>query len=202
LAFGRAIASLGIVAGTTTSQETQFMQTNIVRLLASLLLVILMAPQAFAQEAEDNQDADKKSFKEHYHMGTMTPPDQQESMDIKYVMSMADGEHKAWIVADVMGESLKVEMMDLEMNEGVVTYSWSPPDSDVVISCELAASDEGGWAGDCIDNEDGDVGQMTMGPMMDYDADHEADHDADQDDDDGYGNDNDADDDDDGEDED
>ena len=175
------------------------MQTIVVRLLASLLVVILMAPQALAQDAEDKQDADKKAFKEHHHMGTMTAPNQQESMDIKYVMSMDDGEHKAWIVADVMGESVKVEMMDLEMNEGIVTYSWSPPDSDVVISCELAASDDGGWAGDCIDNEDGDVGQMTMGPMMTHDADHEADHDAardddgDHDDDDAYGKDDDDD---------
>jgi len=152
------------------------MQTNIVRLLASLLLVILVAPQAFAQDAEDNQDADKKAFKDHYHMGTITSPGQEWSMDIKYVMSMADGMHKGWIVPDVNGESMKVEMMDIKMDGEVVSYSWSPPGSDEIMSCELTAADEGGWAGDCIGNEDGEGGQMTMGPMMEHDADHEADH--------------------------
>ena len=152
------------------------MRTNsVLRLFASLLLVVVMAPQAFAQDADGKKDEDKKDFPDHYHLGTMTPPNQA-SMDIKYVMSMTDGEHKAWIVTDAGGEEFKIEMMDLEMNEGVVSYSWSPPDSDVIISCKLESVEEGGWAGECIDNEDGDIGLMSMGPMMEYDADHDGDY--------------------------
>ena len=168
------------------------MRTNIVRLLTSLLLVVFMAPQAFAQDTDDQKHEEKEAFTQHHHLGTMTPPD-QETMDIKYVMSMDDGEHTAWIVVEADGEEVKIQMMDLAMNEGVVTYSWSPPDSDAIISCELASVEDGGWAGDCIsDDDDGDIGQMTMGPMMmdhdgdyehdeDHDAEHEADHDADDD---------------------
>jgi hypothetical protein len=159
------------------------MRTNIVRSFASLLLVVFIAPQAFAQDTADQKHEEKEAFTEHFHLGTMTPPD-LETMDIKYVMSMADGEHMAWLVIDADGEEVRIQMMDLAMNEGVVTYTWSPPDSDETISCELESVEEGGWAGDCIgDDEDGDIGQMTMGPMMNHDSgegDH-AEHDADDD---------------------
>jgi len=158
------------------------MRTNLVRSFASLLLVVFMAPQAFAQDTADQKHEEKEAFAEHYHLGTMTPPD-QETMDIKYVMSMADGEHTAWLVVDAAGDELKIPMMDLAMDEGVVTYSWSPPDSDVTISCELESVEDGGWAGDCIgDDEDGGIGQMTMGQMMNHDADSHADHEYDEDD--------------------
>ncbi len=112
------------------------MRTNLVRSFASLLLVVFIAPQAFAQDTADQKHDEKEAFEAHYHLGTMTPPD-QETMDIKYMMSMADGEHMAWIVIDADGEEVKIAMMDLAMNEGVVTYNWPPPDSDVTISCEL-----------------------------------------------------------------
>jgi hypothetical protein len=60
------------------------------------------------------------------------------------------------------------------MNEEVVSYKWSTPGSGVIISCELQSVEDGGWAGDCIsDDDDGDIGQMTMGPMMNHDAEHE-----------------------------
>ena len=154
------------------------MRTNFVRVFASLLLVIFVAPQAIGQDVSDRKEEAKEDFEAHYHLGTMTPPNQP-SMDIKYVMSMVDGEHQAWIVADANGQELKIEMMDLEMNEGMVTYNWSPPDGDVVIDCELEDDGEGGWAGECIDSIDGDVGMMTMGPMTAHDGDHDADHDAD-----------------------
>ncbi len=169
------------------------MRTNLVRIVASLTLVVFMAPQAFAQDTVDQEHDEKEAFEAHYHLGTMTPPD-QETMDIKYMMSMADGEHMAWLVIDADGEEVKIEMTDLAMNEGIVTYSWSPPDADMTISCELESVEDGGWAGDCMsDSDEGGIGQMTMGPMigsmMNHDADHEnddgdhAEHDADDDDD-------------------
>ncbi|MEE8488158.1 MAG: hypothetical protein V3S56_08305 [Gemmatimonadota bacterium] len=148
------------------------MRTNIMRLFASLLLIVFMAPQAFAQETDEQEHEVKEAFENHYHLGTMTPPNQG-TMDIKYMMSMADGEHMAWIVIDAGGEEVKIPMMDLAMAEGVVTYNWASPDSDEIISCELESVEDGGWAGDCIsDDDDGDIGQMTMGPMMNHDADH------------------------------
>lgn len=149
------------------------MWTGIVRLFTSLLLVIFMAPQAFAQDADGGKDDEKKASEKHYHMGTMTPPG-EETMDIKYVMSMGDGEHTAWIVVEADGQDVKMQMMDFEMNEEVVSYNWSPPDADVIISCKLESVEDGGWAGDCTrDDDDGDIGQMTMGPMLNHDAEHE-----------------------------
>lgn len=156
------------------------MWTNFVRLCASFLFVVFLAPQAFAQNADGAKDEDEKDFADYYHTGTMTPPN-QETMDVKYVMSMVDGEHTAWIVTEAWGEDVKIEMMDLQMNQGVVSYAWSPPDSDVIISCELESVDDGGWAGDCIsDDNDQDIGRMTMGPMMNHDADRHADHEYDE----------------------
>jgi len=157
------------------------MRPNIVRFISALLLVVIMAPQAFAQDTDEQEHEKKEAFEAHYHLGTMTPPD-QETMDIKYMMSMDDGEHMAWLVFDADGAEVKVEMMDLEMNEGVVSYSWSPPDADMTISCELESDDDGGWAGDCLsDSDEGGIGQMTMGPMMNHDSDSHADHESDED---------------------
>lgn len=152
------------------------MRINIVRLFAALLLVTFVAPQGFAQDAAGQEDGKEKASGQHYHLGTLTRLTQGWSMDIKYVMTMADGEHTAFIVAEVNGEELKVEMMDLEMNEGVVSYNWSLPGKDLLIVCELESVEEGGWAGECID-PDGEVSLMTMGPMMNHEGDHDdADH--------------------------
>lgn len=166
------------------------MCTGIVRLFASLLLVVFMSPQAFAQDADGGKNDENKASGKHYHLGTMTPPG-EETMDIKYVMSMGVGMHTAWIVVEADGQDVKIQMMDLAMTEGVVSYNWSPPDSDVIISCKLESVEDGGWAGDCIsDDDDGDIGRMTMGPMMNHDDEHEygedhkddhAKHDADDD---------------------
>ncbi|MDH3297095.1 MAG: hypothetical protein OEM23_01520 [Gemmatimonadota bacterium] len=151
------------------------MRTNLARLCASLLIVLFVAPQAVAQDDEGMVEADKAH---HVHLGTMTPPGQQ-AMDISYEISMVDGGHEGWIVVNAGGQEIRVEMEDLEMNRDLVSYHWSPPDGDVIITCELEASEGGGWAGECIDNEDGETGLMTIAPMsMNHDHaedDHEDD---------------------------
>ena len=153
------------------------MRTIVARICASLLIVLVMAPAAVAQDDAMAESAEKT--KHHVHHGTMTPPGASAAMDVTYEMAMADGGHTGWIVV----QGTKIEMKDLEMNMEAVSYHWSPPDSDLVITCELVAADEGGWAGECTDNEDGDVGLMSMAPMsMDHDADHEGDGDKGHDD--------------------
>jgi len=154
------------------------MRTIIVRVCASLLIVLFMAPAAVAQDEAMGESAE--TAKHHVHHGTMTSPGAAAAMDIRYELSMADGGHTGWIVADVNGQEIRVEMMDLEMSPEAVSYYWSPPGSDQIITCELAAADEGGWAGECTDSGDGEVGLMSIAPMsMDHDADHEGDYDED-----------------------
>lgn len=143
------------------------MQKNAALFCASLILMLLAAPQAFAQDGDGG----------HMHYGTMTGPD-GDSMDIKYEMSHSDdGVVGAFIVETPDGQEYRLEMHDLSVSEEMVTYYWSPPGADIMITCELASDGEGGWAGDCTDNGEGDTGQMTMGPMMDHDMDHDEDHD-------------------------
>jgi hypothetical protein len=154
------------------------MRTIVARVCTAVLIVLFMAPAAMAQDDAMAESAEKA--KHHVHHGTMTPPGASTAMDITYELSMADGEHSGWIVANSNGQEMRIEMMDLAMDHESVSYYWSPPGSDLIITCELTAADEGGWAGECTDNEDGGVGLMSMAPMsMDHDADHEGDHDAD-----------------------
>ena len=65
------------------------------------------------------------------------------------------------------GEKVKIEMRDLSMDGDHVNYNWSPPDNTaVVITCSLKKQADGGFAGDCTDNEEeGRTGQMTIAPM-------------------------------------
>ena len=143
------------------------MPKNAVLLCASLILSLLTAPQAFAQDAEE-EHAD------HMHHGTMTGPDGT-PLDVMYEMSPTQDGVQGWFVVHTPdGQEFRIEMRDLSVSEEMVTYYWSPPGADVMISCALASDGEGGWAGDCIDNEDGETGHMTMGPKMEYE--HDRDH--------------------------
>lgn len=143
------------------------MPKNAALLCASLVLSLLAAPQAFAQEAEEEHG-------DHMHHGTLTGPDGT-PLDVTYEMSPTEDGVEGWFVVHTPdGQEFRLEMHDLSVSEEMVTYYWNPPGSDVMISCELASDGEGGWAGDCIDNEDGETGQMTMGPKMEYE--HGDDH--------------------------
>jgi hypothetical protein len=165
------------------------MQKNAALLCASMILMLIAAPQAFAQDGDESDGG-------HVHHGTMTGPD-GDSMDVIYEMSHTDdGVAGQFVVVAPDGQEYRLEMHDLSVSKEMVTYYWTPPGGDLMISCELASDDEGGWAGDCTDNEDGETGQMSMGPMMDHDMDHDEGHDDHEDHDDDY----DADEDEDGDD--
>jgi hypothetical protein len=131
---------------------------------AMMVMSIVAAPSASAQEMKDDKDMAKKS---HWMKGTMTPPG-GEAIEIAYEVAMGEQGPKGWIVADGDdGEKTKIAMKDLSMDGSYVNYNWSPPDNeDVVISCSLRKQADGGFAGDCKDNEeDGRTGQMTIAPM-------------------------------------
>lgn len=143
------------------------MPKNAAALCASLILSLLAAPHAFAQDAEEKHG-------DHVHHGTMTTPDGS-ALDVMYEMSpVGDGVEGWFVVHTPDGQEFRMEMRDLSVSEEMVSYHWSAPGADIMISCELASDGEGGWAGDCIDNEDGETGQMTMGPKMEYK--HDDDH--------------------------
>jgi len=140
--------------------------------VAMMLMAVVAAPSAVAQEAEKaaaekKMEKAEKMSKSRWMKGTMTPPD-QESMDVAYEMTRGEDGMKGWIVAEGMeGEKVKIEMKDLSMGADYVSYNWSPPDdASTVISCNLEKQDDGGYAGDCTDSgEEGRTGQMTIAPM-------------------------------------
>ena len=101
----------------------------------------------------------------------MTPPD-QEAMEIAYVFAKEESGAKGWIIVEEDGEKTKVEMRDLAMDGDYLNYNWSPPDdASTVVTCSLKKQADGGYAGDCTDNqEEGRTGQMTMAPMDSGDA--------------------------------
>ena len=154
------------------------MRKLVMAAVAMMLMAVVAAPSAVAQEAEkaaaekkmekaEKMERAEKMSKSRWMKGTMTPPD-QEAMEIAYEMTRDEHGMKGWIVAEGMeGEKVKIEMKDLSMGADYVSYNWSPPDdANTVISCNLEKQDDGGYAGDCTDSgEEGRTGQMTIAPM-------------------------------------
>jgi hypothetical protein len=143
--------------------------------VAMLVMSFVAAPSAVAQETEEakKERAEKmekmegKAKKAHWMKGTMTAPG-SEAVEIAYAVEKGEHGPKGWIVADGDdGEKVKMEMKGLSMDGDYVNYNWSPPDeASLVITCSLKKQADGGFAGDCTDNqEEGRTGQMTIAPM-------------------------------------
>ena len=152
------------------------MRQLVMAALALVAMSVVTAPSAMAQEAE-KAAAEKKMEKAakmeakakdmHWMKGTMTAPN-AEPVDIQYAFQKTEEGPMGWIVAeDDEGEKVKMEMRDLSWGDEGVTYSWSPPDQEeLVITCSLMKHDDGGYGGDCTDNqEEGRTGQMTIAAM-------------------------------------
>lgn len=139
------------------------MRKLVLAVAALFVTAAIAVPSADAQEYE--KDHEKKA-KSHMMKGTMTGPE-GDSHDVGYAISWGEEGAEGWIVAEEDGEKYKIAMNDLTMDGDYITYNWSPPDeADLVISCNLQKQDDGGYAGDCTDNqEEGRTGQMTVAPM-------------------------------------
>lgn len=137
------------------------MRKLVMAAVAMLVMSFVAAPSAVAQEM-------KRMEKEsHWMKGTMTAPG-DEAVEVAYEVAMGDMGAKGWIVADGEdGEKVKIEMKDLSMDGDHVNYSFSPPDAaNLVVTCSLKKQSDGGFAGNCKDNEEeGRTGQMTIAPM-------------------------------------
>lgn len=159
------------------------MRKLVMAALALVAMSLVAVPSAMAQEVEKAaaekkmEQAEKKMEKAekmetkaedvHWMKGTMAGPN-SEARDIKYAFKKTDEGAMGWIVAENdEGETVKMEMRDLSWGEDQVTYHWSPPEQDeLVISCSLMKQDDGGYGGDCTDNqEEGRTGRMTMATM-------------------------------------
>jgi hypothetical protein len=152
------------------------MRKLVLAAVALVAMSLVTVPSALAQEVEkadaekkmeQAKKMEKKAKEAHWMKGTMAAPD-SEPVDIKYAFKKTEEGAKGWIVAeDDEGETVKMEMRDLSWGDDQVTYNWSPPDQDaLVISCALTKQDDGGYGGNCMDNqEEGRTGQMTIAPM-------------------------------------
>jgi len=146
------------------------MRKLVMAAVAMLAMSFVAAPSAVAQEMENPCAAkkmDKMGEKAHWMKGTMTAPG-SEAVEIAYAVEMGESGLTGWIVADGEdGEKVKMEMKDLSMDGDYVNYNWSPPDeASLVVTCSLKKQADGGFAGDCKDNqEEGRTGQMTIAPM-------------------------------------
>ncbi len=146
------------------------MRKLVMAAVAMLVMSFVAAPSAVAQETVNPCAAkkmEKMGKKSHWMKGTMTAPG-EEAVEVAYEVAMGEYGAKGWIVTDGEGgEKVKIEMKDLKMDGDYVNYSRSPPDNaDLVISCSLKKQADGGFAGNCNDNEEaGRTGQMTIAPM-------------------------------------
>ncbi len=146
------------------------MRKLVLAAVAMLVMSFVAVPSAVAQETVNPCAAkkmEKMGQKSHWMKGTMTAPG-AEAVEVAYEVAMGEYGAKGWIVTDGDdGEKVKIEMKSLKMDGDYVNYSWSPADNaDLVISCSLKKQADGGFAGNCKDNEeDGRTGQMTIAPM-------------------------------------
>ena len=140
------------------------MRKLVLTVITIAAMVAIAAPSASAQEKDAHMKGEMAES--HWMKGTMTPPE-GEAMDIKYELKKGEDGMKGWIVGDDDGEEVRIAMKDLKWEGDYMTYNWSPPDeAGLVISCKLMKQDDGGFAGDCTDNQDESrTGQMTVAPM-------------------------------------
>jgi hypothetical protein len=145
------------------------MKKLVMAAVAMMVLAVVAVPSAVAQETEKmdkTEKMEKMGQQSHMMKGTMTAPD-EEAVEIGYVLAKGEYGPEGWIVVEEDGEKTKIEMRDLSMDGDYVNYNWSPPDNaDLVITCSLKKQSDGGFAGNCKDNEEERrTGQMTMAPM-------------------------------------
>ena len=86
--------------------------------------------------------------------GTVEPPDGG-IIDVEFAVEWGD---EPSIVIMAMGESLAV--LDIEVTEEALMFAF---DADEYVACELLATDDGGYEGECV-GSDGTPGYMTMTP--------------------------------------
>jgi hypothetical protein len=143
------------------------MRKLVLAAVAMLVMSFVAAPSAVAQETKEKKEMKEMAKKSHWMKGTMTAPG-GEAVEVAYAVEMGEHGPMGWIVSDGDdGEKVKMEMKDLSMDGDYVNYKWSPPDeASLVITCSLKKQADGGFAGDCQDNqEEGRTGQMTIAPM-------------------------------------
>jgi len=143
------------------------MRKLVMAAVAMLVMSFVAVPSAVAQETEKSDKMEKMEKKSRWMKGTMTSPG-GEPVEIAYEMTRSENGRMGWIVAEGDdGEKVKMEMKELSMEGDYLNYNWSPPgEASLVISCSLKKQAEGGFAGDCKDNqEEGRTGQMTIAPM-------------------------------------
>jgi hypothetical protein len=88
--------------------------------------------------------------------GVVTPPS-GENVPVKYQVTHDEGD-LAILLETPMGD---FPFQDITFVEGALRFFWEP--GNTVLECDLQPNDEGGYEGECTD-EDGVPGTLTMVP--------------------------------------
>jgi len=90
--------------------------------------------------------------------GAMTQPNASGPLPLEYEVSHVDDD-LAIVMLSPMG---RMPFSDIEFSAGILRFTWRP---GPLIECQLEPQDDGGYFGDCVD-EDGGTGRLRMVPPV------------------------------------
>ncbi len=90
--------------------------------------------------------------------GAMTQPNARGPLQLEYEITH-DDDDLAIVMLSPMG---RMPFSDIQFSDGVLRFTWQP---GPLIECQLAPQDDGGYYGDCVD-EDGGIGRLRMVPPV------------------------------------
>ncbi len=111
---------------------------------------VLVAVLAYSSEARAQDLADGT------WSGTMTQPNASRPLRLEYQVTHVDDD----LVIVMLSPMGRMPFSDIEFSDGVLRFTWRP---GPLIECQLEPQDDGGYYGDCVD-EDGAKGQLRMVP--------------------------------------
>lgn len=121
---------------------------RICAMLGAVLVAVLAYPSvARAQDLVDGTWS-----------GTMTQPNARGPLPLEYQITHVDDD-LAIVMVSPMG---RMPFSDIEFSDGALRFSWQP---GPLIECQLEPQDDGGYSGDCVD-QDGGTGQLRMVPPV------------------------------------
>lgn len=127
---------------------------------AVLFAAALGASELTAQEAASGEE--ETPSESHVVDGTVMPPGATEPMEMHFEFKGSGDDLQATI--HVPGANVRVELLEPLFNENAFTFAFHEPDGTNRIECVLFREGDDSFKGDCMEEDGGAPGHMTMEP--------------------------------------
>ena len=127
--------------------------------VAILLVVAFGSNGLIAQEAEFSAEEPSET---RVVDGTVLNPGATQPIDIQFEFTGSEEDLEAAIL--VPGMDLRVELLEPRFREESFTFAFQEPGGGDRIECTLFRNRDGSFDGDCMEEDGGAPGQMTVEP--------------------------------------